>query len=151
MDIKETLNKMLVTNFHEFQELEKRALATDEFSDITCNDMHIIEAIGLEGDSKMGEVAGRLNITVGALTTSMNNLVHKGYVDRRRSKKDRRVVNVYLLDKGVAAYHHHEEFHRRMIDSVMEVLTPEQLEVLTVSLEQLKVFFYSFKTDDDQI
>ena len=149
MDIKETLNEMLVNNFHKVQELEKNALATDEFSNISFNDMHIIEAIGLGDDSKMGEVAKRLNITVGALTTSMNALVHKGYVARRRSDHDRRVVNVYLLDKGKAVYHHHEKFHEKMIDSIMEELNPEQLEVLAITLKKLMNYFESFDTSQD--
>ena len=140
---------MLVNNFHRVLELEKKALVKDEFSDISCNDMHIIEAIGLGNDSKMGEVAKRLNITVGALTTSMNALVHKGYVARSRSDYDRRVVNVYLLDKGKAAYRHHEIFHERMVDSIMNVLDSEQLEVLAGTLETLMQYFESFDNDQD--
>ena len=64
MDIKDTLNKMLVKDFHEILELEKEALITEEFSDISYNDMHIIEAIGLGNDSKMGEVAKRLKASL---------------------------------------------------------------------------------------
>ena len=149
MDIRETLNEMLVNNFHRVQELEKNALATDEFCNISCNDMHIIEAIGLGEGAKMGEVAKRLNITVGALTTSMNALVHKGYVARRRSNHDRRVVNVYLLEKGEAAYRHHENFHMKMIDSIMNTLDPEQLEVLAVTLETLMKYFESYDINQD--
>ena len=111
--------------------------------------MHIIEAIGLGEGSKMGEVAKRLNITVGALTTSMNALVHKGYVARRRSDHDRRVVNVYLLDKGEAAYRHHENFHKKMVDSIMNTLNQEESEVLSVTLETLMNYFESFDTNKD--
>lgn len=147
MDIKDTLNRMLVKDFHEILELEKEALITEEFSDISYNDMHIIEAIGLDQDSKMGEVARRLHITVGALTTSMNALVHKGYVARSRSKSDRRVVNVYLLEKGIAAYRHHEDFHRRMTEDVLSILDEEQVKVLVSSLERLMEFFESYRKD----
>ena len=110
-NVRETINTMLVKTFHEILELEEKAIITDEFSDISNNDMHIIEAIGLGEGARMSVVAKRLNITVGSLTTSMNSLVNKGYVARSRSEKDRRVVNVYLLEKGIAAYKHHEEFH----------------------------------------
>lgn len=47
-DVRETINTMLVKTFHEILELEEKAIITDEFSDISNNDMHIIEAIGLE-------------------------------------------------------------------------------------------------------
>ena len=45
-DVRETINTMLVKTFHEILELEEKAIITDEFSDISNNDMHIIEAIG---------------------------------------------------------------------------------------------------------
>ena len=43
----ETINDILVHLFNEIWELEKNAIITEEFKDITNNDMHIIEAIGL--------------------------------------------------------------------------------------------------------
>ena len=73
-DVRETINTMLVKTFHEILELEEKAIITDEFSDISNNDMHIIEAIGLGEGARMSVVAKRLNITVGSLTTSMNRL-----------------------------------------------------------------------------
>ena len=58
--------------FHEILELEEKAIITDEFSDISNNDMHIIEAIGLGDGARMSVVAKRLNITVGSLTYPLN-------------------------------------------------------------------------------
>ena len=57
--------------------------------DITTNDMHIIEAIGKEGEKNMSTVAKSLSVTVGTLTIAINALVKKGYVNRDRSEKDR--------------------------------------------------------------
>ena len=139
-DVRETINTMLVKTFHEILELEEKAIITDEFSDISNNDMHIIEAIGLGDGARMSVVAKRLNITVGSLTTSMNSLVNKGYVARARSEKDRRVVNVYLLEKGIAAYKHHEEFHEKMLDAIMETLSPEELVVCDRLTQFLKSY-----------
>ena len=44
--------------------------------------------------------AGDLNITVGTLTTAINNLLKKGYVNRKRGEKDRRVVYISLSENG---------------------------------------------------
>ena len=143
-DVRETINTMLVKTFHEILELEEKAIITDEFSDISNNDMHIIEAIGLGDGARMSVVAKRLNITVGSLTTSMNSLVNKGYVARARSEKDRRVVNVYLLEKGIAAYKHHEEFHEKMLDAIMETLSPEELVVWAKSCDRLTQFLKAY-------
>ena len=53
MDAFETINDTLVNLFNEILKLEEEAIITGEFSDITNNDMHIIEAIGLSGKSTM--------------------------------------------------------------------------------------------------
>ena len=50
MNAYETINDILVNLFNEILKLEEEAIITDEFKDITNNDMHIIEAIGLGHD-----------------------------------------------------------------------------------------------------
>lgn len=47
MDAYESINKILVHLFNDIWELEEKAVITEEFKDLTNNDMHIIEAIGL--------------------------------------------------------------------------------------------------------
>ena len=47
MDAYESINKILVHLFNDIWELEEKAVITEEFKDLTNNDMHIIEAVGL--------------------------------------------------------------------------------------------------------
>ena len=47
MNAYETINDILVHLFNEIWELEEKAIITEEYKDISNNDMHIIEAIGL--------------------------------------------------------------------------------------------------------
>ena len=100
MNPRNTINDVLVNLFNEILKLEEEAIITDEFKDITNNDMHIIEAVGLSGENTMSVVAKKLGITAGSLTTSVNSLVNKKYVTRQRSDEDRRVVFLKLTDKG---------------------------------------------------
>ena len=79
MNAYETINDILVHLFNEIWELEEKAIITEEYKDISNNDMHIIEAIGLGKGNNMSAIAKKLNITVGSLTTSMNRLVNKKY------------------------------------------------------------------------
>ena len=94
------INDVLVHLFNEVWQLEKSALTAGEFKDLTYNDMHIIEAVGLDGQ-KMSDIAAALHITVGSLTTSMNGLVKKGYTERERSGKDRRGDELTVLEKAL--------------------------------------------------
>ena len=107
MDAYESINKILVHLFNDIWELEEKAVITEEFKDLTNNDMHIIEAIGLGTGNNMSTIAKKLGITVGSLTTSMNSLVNKKYAVRHRSEEDRRIVNIQLTENGEKAYHHH--------------------------------------------
>lgn len=144
MDNRKVINDVLVHLFNEIWQLEEEAIITEEYKDISNNDMHIIEAVGL-GGGNMSSIAAKLNITVGSLTTSMNSLVKKGYTERHRSDKDRRVVYIHLTNKGRKAFHHHAEFHRKMTDAVMESLSGDEAEVLVKALDGLSKFFKQYK------
>lgn len=151
MDVYATINDILVHLFNEIWELEKEAIITEEFKDITNNDMHIIEAIGLSGENTMSVVAKKLGITAGSLTTAINSLVNKKYVSRQRSEEDRRVVYIRLTEKGEKAYLHHEEFHRQMTNAVVEKLDEDEIPVLLKTLNGLSEFFRGYETKDKKI
>ena len=141
MNINSTLNDVLVKLFRNVNAIEERAMRTEEYKDVTTNDMRVIEAIGMEGARNMTSVARSLEVTTGTLTIAINSLVKKGYVDRVRSEEDRRVVLVSLSEKGKRAYLHHRRFHERMIESVVEELTEEEQQILEKALAKLYHFF----------
>ena len=142
MDAYESINKILVHLFNDIWELEEKAVITEEFKDLTNNDMHIIEAIGLGTGNNMSTIAKKLGITVGSLTTSMNSLVNKKYAVRHRSEEDRRIVNIQLTEKGEKAYH--ANFHKKMVEAVVETLDEEEIPVLTKALDNLYQFFKTY-------
>ena len=144
MDPRDTINDILVNLFNEILKLEEEAIITDEFKDITNNDMHIIEAVGLSGENTMSVVAKKLGITAGSLTTSVNSLVNKKYVTRKRSEEDRRVVFLQLTAKGKRAYEHHREYHRQMTDAVINKLDENEVPVLIKTLAGLSEFFRGY-------
>lgn len=141
MSINSTLNDVLVKLFRNVNVIEERAMRTGEYKNVTTNDMHVIEAIGMEGARNMTSVARSLEVTTGTLTIAINSLVKKGYVDRVRSEEDRRVVLISLSEKGRRAYLHHRRFHEQMIDSVVAELTEEEQRVLEKALAKLNHFF----------
>ncbi len=147
MDTYKLINEILVHLSNEIWELEEKAIITEEFKDITNNDMHIIEAVGLGKGNNMSAIAKKLKITVGSLTTSMNSLVNKRYVMRERSEEDRRVVNIRLTKKGEKAYYHHENFHKKMTEAVVASLREEEISVLMKTLDSLSKFFKSYRDE----
>lgn len=140
----DTLHEVLVKLFNEIMDIEEKAIITEEFKDISNNDMHIIEAIGLDEPRNMSSVAKDMSVTVGTLTIAINNLVKKNYVKRVRSEKDRRVVLISLQEKGVRAFYHHRNFHDEMIKATLDGLNREQTEVLVRALTNLSTFFRTY-------
>ena len=141
MDISNTLNEVLVRLFRDINTLEERAIRTEEYKDVTANDMHVIEAIGPNSAKNMTSVARELEVTTGTLTIAVNSLVKKGYVDRTRSEEDRRVVLISLSEKGKKAYFHHRRFHEEMIGAVLNELSEEEQRALESALSKLTRFF----------
>ena len=139
---------MLVNLFNDIMDIEQKAIITPEFKDITNNDMHVIDAIGVGTPKNMSSIARELSVTVGTLTIAMNSLVKKGYVVRERSSEDRRVVYISLSEKGKKAYEHHASFHRQMIQGVMEELDGKELEVLVKTLKHLNSWFRQVQQKD---
>lgn len=140
MNLDQTLNTLLVSLFHDILDIEEKSLITEEFKDITVNDMHVIEAIGLDEPQASSVVARRLDITMGTLTKAIDGLNEKGYVNRERSLQDKRVVLLSLSEKGEAAFHHHAMFHREMVQALISQIDQEEKEILTKTLEDLMNF-----------
>lgn len=141
MEIERTLNEILVRLFRNINAIEEQAVRTEEYKNITTNDMHVIEAIGTGRPKNMTAVAKELGVTTGTLTIAVNSLVKKGLADRVRSEEDRRVVLVSLSSKGKEIFKQHQMFHEKMIDAVVEQLTEEEKAVLEKALKNLNRFF----------
>ena len=141
MNINHMLNEVLVRLFRNINIIEERAICSGEYKDVTANDMHVIEAVDMEGARNMTSVANTLGVTTGTLTIAVNSLVKKGYVERVRSEEDRRVVLISLSEKGRKAYLHHQRFHEQMIEAIVEELSAEEQVVLEKALVKLDRFF----------
>lgn len=137
----EILNRLLVQLFNDILHIEEKAMKNTEFTDLSITEIHTIEAIGTEGNRTMGEIAHDLRITVGTLTTAINRLIKKGYVERKRIEEDRRVVLVSLTESGKVVFLTHSVFHKEMIDEILENFQGEDLEVLNKILEKAIRFF----------
>lgn len=137
----DTLNELLVELFNDILSIEERQISQGEFSDLSMREFHIIEQMAKHGKSNMGKLAEKLDVTVGTLTVALNHLVLKGYAKRERNNKDRRVVEIWLTDKGQRAEAAHSEFHKDMIDASMHVLTPRKLKVLVAALREISEYF----------
>lgn len=135
------INELLVQLFNDVLQIEENSLKEGVISDLSITEIHTIEAIDMYAEKSMSEVAQILKITVGTLTTAINKLIKKEYVERKRIEEDRRVVLVKLTKKGKLAYRIHEKFHHDMVNTAIDGLSEEEERILISSLDKINNFF----------
>ena len=69
--------------------IEEVSLRGSRFKDISIKEMHTIDVIGKFPEATPSKVSKELMVTLGTVTTSLNNLERKGYIERIRSDQDR--------------------------------------------------------------
>jgi len=119
---------------------EEKALSKGYFADLSIAELHTLEAIGPYEARAMSETASRLGITTGTLTVAIDRLVRKGYVERNRDTKDRRVVRINLTRRGKLAYRMHSKFHTLLVRRIMEPLDPQKQEMLAEMVMNIDQF-----------
>ncbi len=137
---KVVINELLVDVFNHILSIESGILK-EKGVKISMTEVHVLEAIHNVDVPMMGNVAQKLRVTLGTLTTSINALVRKGYVIRYRDDKDRRKVFVELTDLAMTVLEIHDAFHDEMIESLFKDLELEKDETLLKSLENISNYF----------
>ena len=140
-----TVNDYHVIVFNDILTIEESELKKSQFKDLSITEMHTIEAIGMYKKKTTSEVAKELSITVGTLTTAINKLVKKDYVERIRSEDDRRVVKLGLTKKGKLLYRVHQHFHREMVKNILDGMATDEQQALLAALKNLHDFLRDYK------
>lgn len=152
---REEMNRFLVEVFGEILKTEEECLS-GRFTDLSLRELHLIEEVCLaqdEGrDNRATAIAAAQRVTAGTLTTAVSLLEKKGYLERRRDEKDRRAVRILPTDKARAAERVHAQFHREMVDGILETLDDGEAQVLVKALGGLTDFFRNkYQQKENQI
>ena len=129
-DLEQQMAENLVSIFEKVLVAEEKSLQKGYFSNLSLAEMHPLDAIGPYEARTMTETAQILGITVGTLTVSVDRLVKKGFVARRRDEEDRRVVRISLTRDGKLAARMHGKFHKVLAKHILEPYTDEEQELL---------------------
>lgn len=89
----------------------------------------------------MSAIAKRLMVTQGTLTVSTSKLVKKGYVERVRDERDKRIVRLKLTERAENILEIHNRFHEEMIERLLNELELDKEVELIQSLRNLMEFF----------
>lgn len=134
---RELINHIIVDVFNEVLIIQEKNLQTKGIT-LSLSEVHTLEAIDKAGQqNKMSDIAESLNITLSTLSINIKRLSAKGYVLRKISKNDRRVVHLELTDDAYEVLKIHQSFHDELIDSFFNDLHIDEDEVLLESLQKI--------------
>ncbi len=137
------LNTFLVEVFNDILKTEELYVA-ERCADLSMREMHLIEevcrAVDQGRDNRSSAIAAAQHVTAGTLTTAVNQLEAKGYLERVRDGSDKRSVRLYPTEKGRGADRRHSEFHRELVEDALAALTEEEAEVLARGLGGVAAF-----------
>jgi DNA-binding MarR family transcriptional regulator len=140
VSVKKIINELLVDIFNHILSIEARILK-DRGVELSITEVHILEAIRNTEVPTMSNIARKLRVTVGTLTTSINTLERKDQVIKRPDLEDKRRVFIDLTKKAEEILIIHDEFHEEMIDQGIKDLNIKEDETLVKSLENIKNYF----------
>ncbi|HFR4576544.1 TPA: MarR family winged helix-turn-helix transcriptional regulator [Streptococcus suis] len=139
------INEYLTAIFNNVLVIQENSLRKSRFNDISIKEMHTIDEIGDKKGATPSDIARALMVTLGTVTTSLNNLERKGYVERVRSTRDRRVIHLYLTKKGRLVYRLHQRFHNEMVKQITNGMDETEYQVMKKGLMKLYHFLEDLK------
>ncbi len=141
-DYRARIDQVLVHLFNDILRIEEEALHSRGISGLSMREIHILQAIAEAGeDNTMSAVAARLHVTVGSLTVAVNTLTRKGYVERQRSREDKRRIHLLLTPLAAGVNRLHQDFHRQLTDALMQEIPQDRLALLCQALDGVAAYF----------
>ncbi|QUH29736.1 MarR family winged helix-turn-helix transcriptional regulator [Vallitalea guaymasensis] len=108
-----------------------------DIGDLTIAEIGIMDAIGLNSEKTIKEIAQQLEVAVSTPTKTMDRLVKKGYIVRKTSDEDRRMVVSTLTEKGHDALIKVTTMRQEKIMEFTKKLTHEEIDQLLLILDKL--------------
>ncbi len=144
----ETKNSLLIVDelfrklFDKYNKLESKKFFSKTLDDLTVIEINTIVVIGHgEEDKKMSEIANTLGVTFGTPTVTVDRLIKKGYVIRRRDKEDRRQVFISLSETGKDVFESIIMIRNILAEKIYGILSEEERKVLINILSSLNSNF----------
>ena len=127
-EIKE-INKVwhvLIERFQRTMEDEKYS----HINELSTTEISILQLLNDYPQIILKEICARLNIPKSTLTSAVNRLVKKGYVERISTSCDKRAFSLYITEKGAAIQKDHLELEYSCVSQILDRLDRTEVETL---------------------
>ena len=147
--IKEPKNESaqkLMRAFSQFRKIHWRPPHVKELKPSEFMVLHTVKhssVDGTYGDTGLmvSEISDHLKIARPTVTQLVNSLQRKGFLEKRRDTHDKRIVRIYMSEKGkTLAKHGSDEFYR-IFEGLAEALGPQKCGDFTYLLQEVYTYF----------
>ncbi|WP_181391658.1 MarR family winged helix-turn-helix transcriptional regulator [Methanospirillum lacunae] len=130
----ELLNEGLMEFFDRFSSWESSVI---EAGHLKISEAHAIEVLGHHGRMNMKDLAGKLGITTGTTTVTVDKLERGGFARRVRAENDRRSYIIELTEKGEDTFQEHHRHHLNLATEIASILGKEETISFTSILQKI--------------
>ena len=95
---------------------------------ITPSEFRVLRLLSELGPCAMVKLARDQLMTPGGMTGLIDHLEDLGFIQRSRSKKDRRIINIEITKKGSGIVEKGKETYRRFLEKSLEELSEEEID-----------------------
>lgn len=107
------------------------------YGELTPSQFYTLLVLDNNESMPISEISDKIRRSPGNMTLVIDNLEKEGLVERQRSKEDRRVVVAVLTPAGKEKIIAAKQAHRQTVESIFEVLEPQELDSLYATLSKL--------------
>lgn len=108
------------------RELTKRQMSIFSKGFLTIPQVVVLDLLAERGPCKMSELAKALGLTMSAVTVIVDKMIEFKLVKRERSTKDRRVVKVIMLNKGMKIARRARKERIHIVNDFLSPLTEKE-------------------------
>ncbi|MDP7653748.1 MAG: MarR family transcriptional regulator [Candidatus Marinimicrobia bacterium] len=94
---------------------------------LTTSQLTVLNALAKEDGLSLSVVGKRVYLDKPAITGLADRLEKDNFVERRRTSTDRRVIQLFLTDKGSNLLQELDEIATKVDQQLVSVLAPEEL------------------------
>lgn len=99
-------------------------------SELSTTEISVLQLLHDHPNIILKEICQRLDIPKSTLTSAVNRLVEKGYVERVSVSGDKRAFALHISEKGKAAQTEHLEYEYQILSNLLIHLQYDEIETL---------------------
>jgi MarR family 2-MHQ and catechol resistance regulon transcriptional repressor len=129
--------KLLVVLSKAYKVIMDRAVKDMKKHGLSENEFAVLELLHHKGRFPLQQIGGRMLVTSGGITYTIDKLEGKGYLKRVDCLEDRRITYAEITDEGTKLMQDIFPAHAEVIHSMMEGLTDEEKQTAITLLKKL--------------